>query len=419
MKDEDEVGEETKAPQRPTKRVKFTADTKEPPFVARVGYVFSEALRRVADRLPSNLMRATFVHSLVTAYGLPQHMKIISPIRTGKNELMTAHSEAYAEFILGLDDLSAEERESLEEDDLERYGLQHDCPVFEGISSYCSQVAGGTLAAAQALVSRDVDVAINWDGGRHHASRDRAAGFCYVSDIVIGVIALQERFKRILYLDMDVHHGDGVESAFLFSPRVYTCSFHLHDPSVGFYPGTGGVVSPGRGKGASHALNVPLRRNLRSPSFIRLFRAVTEGIVEAWDPDCVVLQCGADGVDGNLGKGEGWNLGCGVVAKCVEVLGQVVKGRPMMLVGGGGYDNPTTARCWAAATAAAIEVAHPGRVKVSDVEDDVPEHALWTEYARRAGGGGMRSDDNEKDGFIEEVLKTAIKAVRLLLSEGS
>ena len=194
----------------------------------KVGYAFSHALCAAADRLPSNLGRSTFVHSLVAAYGLVQRMQLIPP-RPSRADLLTAHTDEYVNFLLALDRPDAPPPS---EADLARFGLEHDCPVFAGVAAYAALVVGATLAAAWALAAGTLDIAVCWDGGRHHAFRDRAAGFCYVNDIVAGIFALQQRFARVLYLDVDIHHGDGVQAAFRFSPRVYTCSFHLHEPGV-------------------------------------------------------------------------------------------------------------------------------------------------------------------------------------------
>ena len=90
-------------------------------------------------------------------------------------------------------------------------------------------------------------MAINWSGGWHHAKRDSAAGFCYVNDVVLAIHRLQAAFKRVMYVDLDVHHGDGVEDAFSFTDKVMTMSIHKHE--FGFFPGTGALKDVGFGKG--------------------------------------------------------------------------------------------------------------------------------------------------------------------------
>ncbi|KAJ3167688.1 hypothetical protein HDU88_002135 [Geranomyces variabilis] len=378
-----------------------------PARASKVGYVYSHDLRALSDLLPSNRMRSTFVHSLIAAYKLVEHMSLIPPLHPTRADLCLAHSEDYVNFLLSLDSKLAKGEPQCEAD-LERFGLQHDCAPFVGVSRLAATVVGATLAAARMLIAGTVDIAINWDGGRHHAFRDRASGFCYVNDIVVGIIELQRRFPRVLYLDLDIHHGDGVETAFRFSPRVYTCSFHLHD--VGFFPATGGADSApwGKGKGIDHALNVPFRSGLRTETFLRVFSAVTTEIYANFKPQCVVIQCGSDGVHGNLGaRGEGWNLDTSTFAEAIAIL-QGLEPLPLLILGGGGYDNPTTARSWAAATAAAI-----GTCAIPRPGDDVPEHALWAEYANGPGtrGIGSRADQNDED-FVAALIVSTLERIR-------
>ena len=110
-------------------------------------------------------------------------------------------------------------------DAVDRYNLSADCPVFDGLYDYCRVYSGGSLDGAAKLNHKLADVAINWSGGLHHAKRFEASGFCYVNDIVLAILELLKFHPRVLYLDIDIHHGDGVEEAFYASPRVMTLSF--------------------------------------------------------------------------------------------------------------------------------------------------------------------------------------------------
>ncbi|KAI8850404.1 hypothetical protein BC829DRAFT_361453, partial [Chytridium lagenaria] len=178
-----------------------------------------------------------------------------------------------------------------------------DCPVFEGLSEYVKMVAGGTLTAAKALISGDVDIAIHWDGVvtakylyLHYWSRESAAGFCYVNDVVLGVMELHSRYSRVMYVDIDIHHCDGVENAFAFSSKVLRISFHLKE--AGFYPGTGSFHETGKGKGRNHAIQVTLDRGLTRQSLIKSFKSVVMEAARAYRPEAIVMQCGADGIWG-------------------------------------------------------------------------------------------------------------------------
>ncbi|KAJ1679710.1 Histone deacetylase 8 [Spiromyces aspiralis] len=250
---------------------------------------------------------------------------------------------------------------------LEEFGLEQDCPLFDGIYEYVLTTAGGTLAAAECLLSGAADIAIHWEGGRHHAARDHASGFCYVNDVVLGIHRLQRGFDRILYIDLDLHHGDGVQNAFLYSRSVFTLSFHYHSP--GFYPGTGSLREQGKGKAQNHALNVPLGRYLTDGSLRRVFDEISARVVSYFKPDVVVVQCGCDGLATDPHRA--WNLTpVGYVSVIEAVRGW---GLPTMLLGGGGYDSPSVARCWAQVTAA---VTQPG----VDLDREIPEHCYFEMY---------------------------------------
>jgi histone deacetylase 1/2 len=111
-----------------------------------------------------------------------------------------------------------------------------DCPVFDGLYEFCQLSAGGSVAGAVKLNKEATDIAINWAGGLHHAKKSEASGFCYVNDIVLAILELLKYHQRVLYIDIDIHHGDGVEEAFYTTDRVMTCSFHKYGE---YFPGTG------------------------------------------------------------------------------------------------------------------------------------------------------------------------------------
>ena len=111
-----------------------------------------------------------------------------------------------------------------------------DCPVFDGLYEFCQLSAGGSVAGAVKLNKEATDIAINWAGGLHHAKKSEASGFCYVNDIVLAILELLKYHLRVLYIDIDIHHGDGVEEAFYTTDRVMTVSFHKYGE---YFPGTG------------------------------------------------------------------------------------------------------------------------------------------------------------------------------------
>jgi histone deacetylase 1/2 len=205
--------------------------------------------------------------------------------------------------------------------------------------------AGGSLSAAHRMNKGDSDITINWAGGLHHAKKGEASGFCYVNDIVLGILELLRYHQRVLYIDIDVHHGDGVEEAFYTTDRVMTVSFHKYGE---FFPGTGDVTDVGHGKGRNYSINVPLRDGVDDESYQSLFVPIMQKIMEWYQPGAVVLQCGADSLAGDrLGV---FNLSMRGHTDCVEFMKSF--NLPLMVLGGGGYTTRNVARTWTFETAA-------------------------------------------------------------------
>ncbi|KAL3628216.1 Histone deacetylase 6 [Castilleja foliolosa] len=180
---------------------------------------------------PMKPHRIRMAHSLIVHYSLHRRMEMFTPFPAQTDEIRRFHSAEYVEFLSSLNpDTNARQ--------LKRFNLgsKTDCPVFEGLFDFSKTSAGGSLAAAVKLNLQEADIAINWAGGLHHAKKSQASGFCYVNDIVLGILELLKihRVQRVLYVDIDVHHGDGVEEAFYATDRVMTVSFHKFGK---FFPG--------------------------------------------------------------------------------------------------------------------------------------------------------------------------------------
>jgi histone deacetylase HOS2 len=260
-----------------------------------------------------------------------------NPRRATEDELCEFHDEDYIDFLKRVTPANAQKLTK----DYTLYNIGDDCPVFHDLFSFCQQYAGGTLAAARKLSQGGTDIAINWSGGLHHAKKGEASGFCYVNDIVLGILELLRYHPRVLYIDIDIHHGDGVQEAFYLSNRVLTVSFHKY--AADFFPGTGNLSEIGANLGKHFALNVPLHDGIDDESYISLFKAVMEPTITTFRPDAIVLQCGADslGCD-RLGT---FNLSIAAHGECVRFIKTF--GLPLIALGGGGYRQSSVARCWA------------------------------------------------------------------------
>lgn len=182
---------------------------------------------------PMKPHRLCMTHHLVLAYGLHNKMEVYRPHKAYPVELAQFHSADYVEFLNRI----TPDTQNLFPSEMARYNLGEDCPVFDNLFEFCQIYAGGTIDAARRLNNQLCDIAINWAGGLHHAKKCAASGFCYINDLVLGILELLKYHPRVLYIDIDVHHGDGVEEAFYFTDRVMTVSFHKYGDK--FFPGTG------------------------------------------------------------------------------------------------------------------------------------------------------------------------------------
>ena len=152
---------------------------------------------------------------------------------------------------------------------------ENDCPWFPGIFEFSWISCGGSIDAAIKLNHKSSDICINWAGGLHHAKKQMASGFCYVNDIVLAILELLKYHQRVLYIDIDVHHGDGVEEAFYMTNRVMTVSFHRYGD---FFPGTGDIKDIGEGEGKGYAINVPLLDGLSDDHLTEIYKNVMEAV---------------------------------------------------------------------------------------------------------------------------------------------
>lgn len=230
--------------------------------------------------------------------------------------------------------------------DLEALGMglgTPECPAFKGMYEYAALACGATLAGAELILAGRAAVAFNPSGGYHHAGPEEAAGFCYVNDVAIACMALAEKGRRVFFLDVDAHHGDGVQNAFHDRADVMTLS--IHESGKTLFPGTGFESEIGVGEGEGYCANLPLPEGTYDEIYIDAFRAVALPLLGAYDPDIVVLELGLDGLAGDpLAH---MSLTNNVYAEIVEmVLGF---GKPVLATGGGGYHAENTARGWALA----------------------------------------------------------------------
>ncbi|URE31337.1 histone deacetylase [Musa troglodytarum] len=313
---------------------------------------------------PMKPHRIRMAHNLIIHYRLHRLMEVSRPFPAAPADMIRFHSKEYIDFLASVSPVTAAAFASASSSfarQLKRFNLDYDCPIFEGLFQFCQASAGGSISAAVKINRGDADIAINWAGGLHHAKKCEASGFCYVNDIVLGILELLKFHRRVLYVDIDIHHGDGVEEAFFTTDRVMTVSFHKY-ADRNYFPGTGHIKDVGFGQGMYYALNVPLNDGMDDENFRGLFRPIIQKVMEIYQPDAVVLQCGADSLAGDrLGS---FNLSVKGHADCLRYLRSF--NVPMMVLGGGGYTMCNVARCWCYETAVAVGVEPDNKLPYND-----------------------------------------------------
>lgn len=328
----------------------------------KVGYLYDPDVGNFyyAQGHPMKPHRMRMTHNLLVAYGLFDRMDVLTTPRATDRDMTRFHSDEYINFLRSV----TLETLGDQVNTLCRFNVLEDCPVFDGLWEYCQIAAGGSLTGATRLNSGENTVCINWAGGLHHAKKAEASGFCYINDCVLAILELLKVHARVLYVDIDIHHGDGVEEAFYTTDRVMTASFHKFGD---YFPGTGDAGDIGIGRGKHYSANFPLRDGIDDDSYREIFVPVMSRIMEWYQPGAVVLQCGADSLSGDrLGC---FNLSLFGHAQCVDFFKRYDV--PLLLLGGGGYTVRNVARCWAYETS---------RVVGATLSDELPFNENYEFY---------------------------------------
>jgi acetoin utilization protein AcuC len=301
---------------------------------------------------PFKGQRYLLAYELMAAYGLTElpGTEVCSCLPVSEEALLTFHTPDYLARLKEFSTAS-EPRADF------RFGLGDlENPVFPGLYDWACLGAAGTVEAARLVSEEGYDIAFNPAGGWHHAHSDKAAGFSYLNDAVIAINRLSAGGKRVAYLDIDAHHGDGVQEAFYDTDRVLTIS--LHEMGINFFPGTGFERETGTGKGKGYSVNVPLLAHTDDALFMKAFDEVAFPLIAAFDPDVLVTQIGVDAFRTDpLTRLEITTHSYSYVLRKLKAL-QI----PWVATGGGGYDNINVARAWTIAWAIMNTVELPPRL---------------------------------------------------------
>lgn len=285
---------------------------------------------------PFNVQRFRLAHELITAYGLNRCENALypEPPHLPESELLSFHDSAY---IGRMKEFSASETPRADF----LYGLgDAENPVFKGFYDWALLGTSGTCEAARLVAEEGYSAAFNLAGGYHHAHKAKASGFSYINDAVIAINSLLSKGKRVVYLDIDAHHGDGVQEAYYDSDQVLVIS--MHESGIYFFPGTGFEKEMGEGKGKGYSVNIPLIAHSDDPVYMKAFDEAVYPLIAAFDPDVIFTQLGADTFRTDpLTRLEITTHSYSYILRKIKALRI-----PWVATGGGGYDLMNTARAW-------------------------------------------------------------------------
>ena len=284
--------------------------------------------------------RLQYTYELLDAYEVfdDRQTQIISPRLATDIEVAGFHSLDYLDVVKKIS-------EGVSNVDGRPYNIfpEGDNPPYLGMYKAALLSTGGSLVAGERLINDDLSVVFNPAGGLHHAMPNYASGFCVFNDVVIAIQQLLRQGVRVAYVDIDAHHGDGVQEGFFGDKSVLTIS--LHESGRYLFPGSGDVKETGRDEGKGFSVNVPLDQHTDDSTYLWAFRAVVPPLVRAFCPDVLVAQLGIDThyLDPLTDL-------CLTSYGFVDVIKELVSLCPKLLaLGGGGYDVGAVARGWALA----------------------------------------------------------------------
>ena len=339
----------------------------------KVGLIFSDDYQRYnfGSSHPLRPRRLALTYSLMEKLGLLDNprLEIISPRMCTKEELEMVHTPKYIDVVKKLSD-------NPEDNSINpfRHGLgPGDNPIFKGMYEASALICGGSLIAADKVwTDDDFNVAFNFAGGLHHAVEDRASGFCIFNDIAVAIAHLKKVQKdiRIAYLDIDCHHGDGVQWLFYDDPDVLTISYH--ESGQFLFPGTGDINEQGEGKGKGFSINFPLLPGTSNKIYLNLFRKTAPKILETYQPDVLITQLGVDTYFNDPLTQMGLSLQVYKdIAQTIKTCAREFCQNKWLAFGGGGYLMTVVPRSWSLFLAKMLDV---------ELENELPRS--WIEEAK-------------------------------------
>ena len=315
-------------------------------------YTDSLAQHKLSETHLLKPVRLRYTHELLEEYNGfgADEVEVVPPRMATDDELLGFHTEDYLRAVQALS-----HGEGVEDPGRYNFG-PGDNPVYEGMYEAALLSTGASLTGAEMLAEGRVEAAMSISGGLHHAMTGYASGFCVFNDPVIAIQYLLNRGMRVAYVDIDCHHGDGVQHAFYDTDQVLTVS--LHESSAFIFPGTGFTQETGAGRGRGYSVNVPLYPFTDDDLYLWVFLEVVPPLLERFRPDVLVTQLGID---------SHYSDPITHLALTVQGFGRVVsefaRFAPLWLgLGGGGYDLHAVARAWTVAFSIMSEQGFPDQL---------------------------------------------------------
>ncbi|MHB1686688.1 MAG: acetoin utilization protein AcuC [Ignavibacteriaceae bacterium] len=286
---------------------------------------------------PFDPIRAEMVLDLLDELGYLK--KPLQPEPVIPDDLFSVHDKKYVETIEALS-----RGESV--DDVEKYNLGTlDNPIVIGMAEGARYQVGGTVLGARLLLENKANKILQFGGGFHHAHRSLAAGFCLYNDLGLAIKTMTEAGWHVAYLDLDVHHGDGVQEMFYSDEKVMTIS--LHESGEFLFPGTGWIHELGKGMGRSLKINIPLEPFTEGDSYLEVFNGVVVPALSWFKPDALIVQAGADAhFSDPLADLMLTTHDFEKIYQRVLNLADLICNGKVMFTFGGGYSPQATARIW-------------------------------------------------------------------------
>jgi acetoin utilization protein AcuC len=341
---------------------------------------------------PLKPFRLKLAYELIKAYGLfslPE-VRVVEAKPAEEKDLLLYHTRDYIDMLKSANG-------GFESEGGELYGLGFgDNPIFEGVFDWSRLVAGASLQAAELVDSGQVPVAFNISGGLHHALASRASGFCYINDPVIVIASLLKKGRKVAYIDIDAHHGDGVQEAFYRTDKVLTIS--LHESGRHLFPGTGFCEEIGEEEGQGYSVNIPMPPFSDDELFVYAFSEVVPSLIEKFSPDIVVSQLGVD----SFLTDPLTHMNCTTNGFC-EVLRKIKDLSPRWIaLGGGGYDMTNVAKAWTIAWAIMNNIELP---------DNLPETFVLQYPLEGFRSRKLRDEEYRETGAAKDMMREEVKRV--------